>query len=129
MAILTQEPRLPWNLQPRTGRASAPATALFRVPLTPKFDLRLDLAFALVNSQLTSAARRLRAQPHVTRVTENVFVAEGYAQANCILIIGKGSNVIVDTTESVAAAKKIKVSSQSLSACVSAARSCCYTTY
>ncbi|MFP6610402.1 MAG: alkyl sulfatase dimerization domain-containing protein [Deltaproteobacteria bacterium] len=44
----------------------------------------------------------------VVEVTDGVHVAIGYGLANSILIEGDGANIIVDTTESVEAARPIK---------------------
>lgn len=45
--------------------------------------------------------------PKVVKVTDNVYVAIGYALANSIMLIGDTGVVIVDTTESVLATEQI----------------------
>lgn len=49
-----------------------------------------------------------RFKKRVEKVTEGVYSAVGYALANSILIVTEAGNIIVDTTESVKAAKEIK---------------------
>ena len=44
----------------------------------------------------------------VIEVTEGVHVAVGYALANAILVEGKESNIIIDTTGSVETAREVK---------------------
>jgi len=44
----------------------------------------------------------------VVQVTEGVYVAIGYALANSIMIVGDDGVIIVDTTESMSAARKVK---------------------
>ncbi len=44
----------------------------------------------------------------VVQVTEGVYVAIGYALANTIMIVGDDGVIIVDTTESMSAARRIK---------------------
>jgi alkyl sulfatase BDS1-like metallo-beta-lactamase superfamily hydrolase len=54
----------------------------------------------LVNAQLTAA------RPQLIKVTDHVYCATGYALGNVIYLITANSVVVVDTTESPAAAKK-----------------------
>jgi alkyl sulfatase BDS1-like metallo-beta-lactamase superfamily hydrolase len=54
-------------------------------------------------------------RPEVIKVTDGVWVAVGYALANSILIEGTDGVIIVDTTESKAAAKAIKAEFDKLS--------------
>ena len=42
------------------------------------------------------------------QVTERVHVSQGYSMGNCIVIEGNDGLIIVDTTENVVSAKKIK---------------------
>ncbi|KAJ8310147.1 LOW QUALITY PROTEIN: hypothetical protein KUTeg_012012 [Tegillarca granosa] len=49
----------------------------------------------------------LIAQKHIEKVTENVYVAIGYALGNSIMVIAPDGLIIVDVTESVDASKKI----------------------
>jgi alkyl sulfatase BDS1-like metallo-beta-lactamase superfamily hydrolase len=44
----------------------------------------------------------------VVEVTDGIFVAIGYALANTIMIVGDDGVIIVDTTESMSAARKVK---------------------
>ncbi len=54
---------------------------------------------------LTEYARRF--EPRVERVTGGVYVATGYALGNSVLIVTAEGNVIIDTTESMDAAREI----------------------
>jgi alkyl sulfatase BDS1-like metallo-beta-lactamase superfamily hydrolase len=53
-------------------------------------------------------ARQAKFEKRVEKVTDGVFVAIGYALANSIVVAVEGGKVIVDTTESVEAAKEIR---------------------
>ncbi len=54
------------------------------------------------------AAHSAEFRRRVVEVTDGVHVAIGYGLANSILIEGQGANIVVDTTESVEAARPIK---------------------
>jgi predicted cobalt transporter CbtA len=49
-----------------------------------------------------------RFEKRVEQVTDNIYVAVGYALANSILIVTSEGNIVIDTTESLAAAAEIK---------------------
>jgi alkyl sulfatase BDS1-like metallo-beta-lactamase superfamily hydrolase len=49
-----------------------------------------------------------RFEKRVEQVTDNIYVAVGYALANSILIVTSEGNIVIDTTESLAAAEEIK---------------------
>ena len=46
-------------------------------------------------------------KPEIIKVTDQIYVAIGYALANSIMIVGKTGVVIIDTTESIEATKEI----------------------
>ncbi|MFC1888185.1 alkyl sulfatase dimerization domain-containing protein [Thermodesulfobacteriota bacterium] len=66
---------------------------------------------------VTPAPEKLVSTPHkpdfskrVEKVTDNVYCAVGYSLSNCIMVVVDGGKVIIDTTESVVAAREIKAS-------------------
>jgi len=66
----------------------------------------LDAGGLSANDKLTAHSEEFR--PEVIKVADNVYVAVGYGLANSILIEGEDGIVIVDTTESVDVAQKVK---------------------
>lgn len=80
-----------------------------------------DEPSSLVPSSLTEHSRTMR--PAVYQVTERVFLAYGYADANSILIVGDDGLVLVDTTEDEIKARSIlaefrKISSKPIKAVI-----------
>lgn len=58
-----------------------------------------------VNPRMTEHSKKMAQQ--VYKVTDNVYCAVGFAAANSVLIVGRDGVIIVDTTESLDAAKLI----------------------
>jgi Alkyl sulfatase and related hydrolases len=59
----------------------------------------------LVPPSLTAHSRKMK--PGIHQVTERVFLAYGYADANSILLVGDDGVVVVDTTEDEIKARSI----------------------
>lgn len=68
--------------------------------------IELDVTAPDPHEYLAEHARRF--EKRVEKVTEGVYVATGYALGNSILILTGEGKIIIDTTESVDAAREIK---------------------